>query len=44
MVDALRHEGNLARYSEYMGVGHECWDLVYSDPNMVQWLLAQRLH
>lgn len=44
MVDALRHEGNLARYTEYMGVGHECWDLVYSDPNMVQWLLAQHLH
>lgn len=44
MVDALQHARGDVRYTEYADVGHECWDLVYADPTMIQWLLEQRLH
>lgn len=42
MVSALQHGGGNVRYTEYRGVGHECWDLAYGDANLTTWLFQQR--
>ncbi len=43
MVNAIRAEGNTRiHYTEYPGVHHNCWDLTYSNPRVIAWLLAQR--
>jgi len=34
--------GKTARYTELKGAGHAIWDRVYSDPNLVHWMLAQK--
>jgi predicted peptidase len=43
MVKAIRAEGGTRiRYTEYPGVGHDCWDQTYSDPKAIAWLLSQK--
>jgi poly(3-hydroxybutyrate) depolymerase len=42
MVEALRREGATARLTEYRGVGHNSWDRAYNNPELVEWMLAQR--
>jgi len=34
--------GKTARYTELKGAGHDIWERVYTDPNVVRWMLAQR--
>jgi predicted peptidase len=41
MVAALRAARGNVRYTEYPGVGHNCWDLAYADREMIAWLFAQ---
>lgn len=41
MVEALREEGGEVRYTEYPDTGHNCWDKVYSDPQLISWLLSR---
>jgi predicted peptidase len=42
MVRALKAAGAKdIRYTEYRDVGHESWDLAFSDPAMPEWLFAQ---
>ena len=44
MVEALKSvEGNRVRYSEYEGVGHRVWLNALGEPDLMPWLLAQRL-
>ena len=43
MIAALRKNGGRVMYTEYSGIGHNSWDLAYADPDMVRWLLQQRL-
>ncbi len=43
MVDALRRAGGNVRYTEYPGVGHNAWERAYADPQLVRWMLAQRM-
>lgn len=43
MFAAIRNAGGRAQYTEYSGVGHNCWDLAYGDRNLVHWMLSQRL-
>ena len=44
MVEALRAvEGSRVRYSEYAGVGHNVWLNVLAEPQLLPWLLEQRL-
>ena len=43
MVDALKAAGGNVKYTEYAGVGHNSWDAAYGDPDLMTWLLAQRL-
>ena len=42
MVEALEREGVNARLTEYRGVGHNSWDRAYNDPELIDWMLAQR--
>ncbi|MEI7921422.1 MAG: family 16 glycoside hydrolase [Planctomycetota bacterium] len=42
MTAKLMEEGSNARYSEYRGVGHNSWDRAYNDPEMLDWMLAQK--
>ena len=43
MAQALQKAGANVRYTEYPGVGHDSWDKAYAEPELVPWLLAQRL-
>jgi len=44
MVKALKTiDGNNVRYSEYAGVGHNVWTKAIAEPQLLSWLLAQRL-
>ena len=44
MVEALRAvEGSRVRYSEYAGVGHNVWLNALAEPQLLPWLLEQRL-
>ena len=43
MAAALRAMNANVRYTEYMGIGHNAWDKAYAEPDLVPWLLAQRL-
>ena len=42
MIEALKREGIHARLTEYRGVGHNSWDRAYNDPELREWMLAQR--
>jgi predicted peptidase len=44
MADALRVAGGDVKYTEYPGVGHDSWTKAYDEPELVPWLLEQRLH
>jgi predicted peptidase len=43
MVQAIRAAGSTKiRYTEYAWTGHICWNRVYSDPEVIGWLLSQQ--
>lgn len=42
MAEELRKEGAVVKYTEYPGVGHNAWDPAYAEPELWQWLFAQR--
>jgi predicted peptidase len=42
MLRALAAVGAPAKLTELVGAGHECWDLVYDDLAVIDWMLAQR--
>ena len=42
MIEALKQAGGSPRYTEYPGVGHDCWDRAYASEALYQWLLRQR--
>jgi predicted peptidase len=41
LVRLANEVGGAARLTLYPGVGHNCWDLAYSDPDLWKWMLAQ---
>ena len=41
MVDALKKAGKDVKYTEYPGVNHEAWKLVYEEPELPVWLFQQ---
>lgn len=43
MVAALRGANGVVRYSEYEGVGHNVWLNAMKEPELLPWLLSQRL-
>jgi len=42
MAAALRARGVIPRYTEYKGEGHAIWDETYANPELLQWMLAQK--
>jgi predicted peptidase len=44
MTQALQAAKANVRYTEYPGVGHNAWDKAYAEPELIPWLLAQKLH
>ena len=44
LVARLRELGGAPRYTEYPGVGHDAWSRAYADPELIEWLLNQRIH
>lgn len=43
MVAALKAAGGDVRYNEYAGIGHNVWLKVLAEPELLPWMLAQRL-
>jgi dipeptidyl aminopeptidase/acylaminoacyl peptidase len=41
-VAALKAAGGNPVYTEYPGVGHNCWNQAYSDLKFYEWLFAQK--
>ena len=41
MHEALTKAGANAKYTEYPGVGHNCWDDAYATDALYAWLLEQ---
>jgi predicted peptidase len=41
MVDALKKAGKDVKYTEYPGINHEAWKLVYEEPELPGWLFEQ---
>ena len=44
MAQVLQAAKANVRYTEYPGVGHNAWDKAYAEPELVPWLVAQKLH
>ncbi len=42
IVETLKGDGATARLTEYRGVGHLSWDRAYNDPELIDWMLAQK--
>ena len=42
MIDALKAAGGEPKYTEYQGVGHNSWAPTYANPDLYEWLFAQR--
>jgi predicted peptidase len=43
MIAGMKRTGGNPRYTEYKGIGHEIWELVFKEPDLAEWLFAQRL-
>ena len=43
MNEALKAAGGNVKYTEYDGVAHNSWDRAYAEPELMTWMLAQRL-
>ena len=37
----LRRLGSVVQYSEYAGKGHDCWPMVFAEPDLMNWLFLQ---
>jgi len=42
MVAALKACGSKVKYTEYPGVGHNCWTQTYADPEVLKWFFSQK--
>ncbi|MEY3175834.1 MAG: hypothetical protein RLZZ436_3748 [Planctomycetota bacterium] len=42
MVKAIESAGGMPKYTEYPGVGHDCWTETYANPDFHAWLFAQK--
>lgn len=43
MIDAIKKAGGSPRLTVYPGVQHDSWTATYENPEIYEWLLAQRL-
>jgi predicted peptidase len=43
MIQAIKEAGGTPLYTEYPGVGHASWERAFKEPELLEWLFAQRL-
>ena len=43
MAEALKEAGGTVKYTEYEGVKHNSWEKALDEPELMPWLLSQRL-
>lgn len=43
MNEALKAAGGNVKYTEYENVGHNSWDKAFAEPELMKWLLSQKL-
>lgn len=43
MVDALKKAGGMPKLTIYPGVGHNAWDEVFKEPELLKWLFSNKL-
>jgi predicted peptidase len=41
MVNAIKQQGGFPKYTEYPGVGHNCWDLAFEEEGLLEWVFSQ---
>ncbi len=42
MVEAIKKAGGIVKFTVYPEAGHDSWTATYANPQLYQWLLAQR--
>jgi predicted peptidase len=42
MIEAIKKSGGNPKYTEYQGVGHDCWTVTFKNPEVLAWLFAQK--
>jgi len=42
MIKAIETAGGKPKFTEYPGVGHNCWDKAYGTPELYEWMLKQQ--
>lgn len=42
MCQGFNQRGGKMRLTEFMGIGHDCWDLAVNDSDLVNWMLKQK--
>jgi predicted peptidase len=42
MIEAIRKVDGKPLYTEYAGAGHDIWNRVFKEPNLVDWLFSKR--
>ncbi len=42
IVRKLKTIGSPVRYTEYAGVGHNCWDKTLAEPELLPWMFSQK--
>jgi len=42
MVEALEKAGGKPKYTEYPGVGHNSWTSAFKEPQLLEWMFAQK--
>jgi len=42
MIAAIKAAGGKPRYTEYPGVGHNCWSTTFKNAEMLKWLFSQK--
>lgn len=42
MIEAIKKAGGNPKYTEYKGVGHNSWINAFAEPDLVDWLFAQK--
>ena len=40
-VAELRKAGGTPKYTEYASIGHNVWDVAFSEPELAEWLFSQ---
>ncbi len=42
MIKAMKEAGGDPKYTEYPGVGHFSWNNAFAEPNLLEWMFAQK--